>query len=436
MIASENKNIVIKEFENVYAQENLGELFNEKSYKNSKLFILALLIVIGSAILASYFIQYPDIVPTTARVLSVNTPKELIPKTSGKIVNIFAKNGDSIHSGYPILYIESLASHNEILELRCLLYQIVQEIKSNGSINVSKLVFTKFDSLGEVQSDYSLYYSEVTDILDYIDSGFYVNSKKQLIDDKKIIVKERHLLKLQKELVKRDLKLAKESFNTNQYLYENKVLSKQEIRLEESKLISKEMSIPSIDASLTSNDRMENQKIKEINEVDHLISTKKEIFYQKSLAFLSSLDKWVDTYVIKAPKTGIVNYLRPIELYNYIAQNQNIGFVISDTANYFAEMYIPQTGFGKTKLGQAVILRFQAYPHEEFGQLYGKIKFISSNASDSGFLSIVAIDNALSTDKHVNIQHVNGLTAEARIITSNRSLFDRVKNIVFKTIER
>ena len=46
---------------------------------------------------------------------------------------------------------------------------------------------------------------------------------------------------------------------------------------------------------------------------------------------------------------------------------------IRQNISYFVEMLIPQYNFGKVKQGQDVLLKFQAYPFEQYGSVLGKI---------------------------------------------------------------
>jgi hypothetical protein len=50
-----------------------------------------------------------------------------------------------------------------------------------------------------------------------------------------------------------------------------------------------------------------------------------------------------------------------------------------------------QYNFGEIPLGQPILLKFQAYPFEQYGVVNGKIEYINKSPSDSGYL--VKVDN-------------------------------------------
>ena len=65
----------------------------------------------------SYFIQYPDIVSARAKINSINAPKQVIAKSSGRLVKLFIADNHEIQQSDIIGYIESTASHDEVLRL-------------------------------------------------------------------------------------------------------------------------------------------------------------------------------------------------------------------------------------------------------------------------------------------------------------------------------
>ena len=56
---------------------------------------------------------------------------------------------------------------------------------------------------------------------------------------------------------------------------------------------------------------------------------------------------------------------------------------------------MPQYNFGKLKPGQKVLLKFQAYPFQQYGSVAGKIDHISASPSDSGYLAKVILPEGL-----------------------------------------
>ena len=73
-----------------------------------------------------------------------------------------------------------------------------------------------------------------------------------------------------------------------------------------------------------------------------------------------------------------------------------------------------------------MLLKFQAYPYQEFGRVKGKIEFISNAPSDSGYLAKVILPEGLVTNYKKVIQYRTGLSMQADIITDKRRLLERL----------
>lgn len=89
------------------------------------------------------------------------------------------------------------------------------------------------------------------------------------------------------------------------------------------------------------------------------------------------------------------------------------------------EMLIPAYNISKVRTGQEVIIKFQAYPYEQFGSVTGRIASINTSPTDSGFPAKVILPKGLHTNYNRSLQYQNGLSAQADIIVENTSLLER-----------
>ena len=76
----------------------------------TSLFFLVL-VLIGTI---CWFIQYPEIIFSKARLTSINAPKEVFTRTDGKIQVMLVKNGDSVKQGDALAYMESTANPQSV----------------------------------------------------------------------------------------------------------------------------------------------------------------------------------------------------------------------------------------------------------------------------------------------------------------------------------
>src|SRR5690606_42010022 len=74
---------------------------------------LTILLILG----LSFFIRYPEIVPTTMKITTTDAPKIIVSRTAGQLTKLLVADGEWITQDTDIAYIESTADHEQVLEL-------------------------------------------------------------------------------------------------------------------------------------------------------------------------------------------------------------------------------------------------------------------------------------------------------------------------------
>jgi multidrug resistance efflux pump len=397
------------------------------------IFFLGILILL---VAACWFIQYPDMISSKAKLTSINAPKQLITKVPGKLIKMFAKEGEQTQAGKVLGYIESTASHAEVLAIAEKI-NIAQSLLNKNNI---EQIFSSFNSsyqnLGELQSSYQIFEQSYNNFRNYLSGGFYLSKVNMLNKDLAFLQKMHSNLLQQKGLNTEDLNLSQKTYNANKTLNEEKVISDFDYRNENSKLISKKLSLPQISSSIISNEAQQNEKQKEIAELQNTIAQQKNIFTQALHTFNSQIEDWKMKYVLVAPIDGKIAFATFLQENQQLQANQVICFINPENTEYYAEVYIPQTNFGKVKTGQEVLLKFPSYPFQEYGSVSGRIDFISNINTDSGYLAKVILPNGLNTSYKRQVQFRDGLQAQGEIITQNMRLLQRFYYNIVKQVKK
>ena len=194
--------------------------------------------------------------------------------------------------------------------------------------------------------------------------------------------------------------------------------------------------VPQIISLIINNEVLQNEKLKDITELDNIIAQQKEIFIQALNTFKSKIDDWKQKYFLIAPTSGKIAFTTFLQEDQQLQNNQTICFINPENTQYYAEIYIPQVNFGKVKTGQEVLLKFPAYPFQEYGSVNGKIEFISDIITDSGFLAKVILPNGLNTSYKKQVQFRDGLMAQGEIITQNTRLLQRFYQNIAKQFKK
>jgi HlyD family secretion protein len=397
------------------------------------------LFILIAIITATWFIRYPDIVSTKARLASLNAPKEIVVKLDGQLIKLFTKEGDVVKKEQVIGYMESTANPETILFLSSKLDSLRRRLVNNQS-NVTSFSFAfreRWDgSLGELQQPYQTFNQSFILFRSYLSSGFYLRKRSMLMKDMATLQRLDTNLNQQKNLQAEDINLAQQTFVANEQLKNDSVISDFDYRNESSKLLSKKMGLPQISSSIISNEGQQNEKKKEIMELENQISQQKNIFIQALNTFISQVDEWKKKYLLISPVDGKIAFADFMQEHQQLHSNQIICFVNPQNSQYYAELYFPQFNLGKIRTGQQVLLKFPSYPFQEYGNLTGKIEFISTIPTDSGYLAKVSLINGLNTNYDKPIQYREGLIAQGEIITHNMRLLERFYYNIVKEIKK
>ena len=408
--------------------DNFNEILSIDRGHTNKFVIFIYIGVVLSIIISAWYIQYPEIIKTRATLIASNAPKEIISNHEGRIIKLFARDGQTVKSGDILAFLESSAKHEQIIRLNGLLDSTIFDLQKNNTQFIFGRLTRNFDQLGELQQAYQQFIYSFQQFDDYWLNGFYLKKKSTLTEDFIFLLKNYEILKQEKILILKDLNLSEESYKANEQLYNDRVISKLDVRNEESKLLNKQLSLAQINSSLVSNKLLQKEKQKEINELEHSISIQKTIFLQATQTMKSIIEDWEKKYIIKSPITGKLTLLIPLQENTYIKFGKILGLVSPIKNNYYAEITIPQYNFGKADINQIVQFRFDAYPYQEYGFVEGRIIYISDIPTDSGFVAHVQVPSTIITNQNKKLKYREGLKAEALIITKQNKLVDRFLN--------
>lgn len=384
--------------------------------------------------LICWLIKYPDIVSTPATLTSINPPKTIITNTNGKLIKLFVKENDTVSKNQIIGYVEAIANHEEVLKLATKLNSIQTLLDNNNSELIQPLLSTSFNNLGELQTNYQTFATAFLNFKNYLSNGFYLRKKSMLAKDMSNYRRLHNNLNEQKSFYEQDLALSQKNFDANKSLNNDKVIADVEFRIESSKLIGKKLSLPQITSSIISNESQQNEKQKEIAELENMIAQQKNIFIQALNTFKSQVDDWKKRFLLIAPINGKISFATFMQENQQLQANQIVCFVNPENSEYYAQINIPQSNFGKVSLGQTVLLKFSSYPFQEYGAVKGKINFISHIPTDSGYLARVILTDGLNTSYKKVVQYRDGLIAQGEIVTKDLRLLQRFYYNIVKQI--
>lgn len=394
-------------------------------------------VVLAIVAIFTWLIKYPDTVNSAARLTGTNAPKPIIAHLPGRLQLLLKNNGDPVNKNDIIGCVETTADVEEVLKFETFINELFQIMISNNAERIETMMNQSFSSLGELQSEYQSFIQSYLPFRDYV-LGDYVREKKSLLNkDINIVNRNRQLLKEQEKLNQQDLDLNYTTLNKNKKLLEEQLISEQEYRELTSQHINKKMSEPQMKSGYISNESQLNAISKELLEIDNMVAKHKTEFRQAVYKLKSRIDEWKQQHLLIASENGKLSFSSFLQENQVVEAGQVLAYITPDHSSIFMETLVPQNNFGKVATGQKVILRFDAYPWQEFGTITGTIEYISSIPVDSGYyLAKIHLPEKLLTNYNKEIPFVEGLLAQSEIITKDMRLAESLFYDLVKTIRK
>lgn len=370
----------------------------------------------------TFFIRYPEVVPVSMKFNTSSAPKVLTSKISGNLVKILVKDGMAVDKNTDIAYVESVADHNQVLNL---LDKMKQVRSSTIELADLKDIVTPTElELGELQNSYQNFYLAYLNYVAINKEGIYQKRKNFIQNEVKYINEQSQRIQQSFDLQKRELALAEEEYAKYQILAKKKVISQLELQQKEALLLAKRQSIPQTENTIISNQSSRLSKDKEMSEINNQMFEEEKKFYQSLNTFISDAENWKKQYVISSPSKGTLIYGDFLQENQLIKMGEELFYVNANKDDYYGEILIPQSKSSKVKIGQKVLIKVQSYPYQEYGYLRGKIDYISDiPIRDSVFFSKVILKRS-QQDSVIKLKP--GILADADIITEDKSIIKRI----------
>jgi len=387
-----------------------------------------LLVLLG----LSYFIRYPDKIIARGILSAENPPIEVKSKVGGVIEKIFVSNQMEVAQDDPLLYIKNTAAAGDIKAIESFI-----ELYENKSITKAQLKnkIPRSLNLGALQSMHGqlvLKIDEYTNALGFEDVDVQIRSKSNEIQNiEKLntsVEKEKVILQAELDLVKAEASRAKKMLDKG-------IISIQAREKAESKYLQYQQKYERLSSSIISNNvRMERLRLEQVQlrEGREKAISSFEFEIAKLVSNLKSgLAQWKDEFYLVAAESGTFSLNAAISEKMSIEKEESIGYIINaDAGKKFIQILVPAQGIGKIQNGNTAIVKFDAYPHKEFGVLSATVADISivpkRQDDDINYEVELAIPYKLITSYNRELPYQSNSAVTAEIITDNKTVLERI----------
>lgn len=151
-------------------------------------------------------------------------------------------------------------------------------------------------------------------------------------------------------------------------------------------------------------------------------------------------------FVVTAAQEGVVTAMT-VELGQTVVVNQALASILPSGSTLEAEIYAPSRSIGFVKPGMQVLLRYQAYPYQKFGQYSATIREVASTSLRPEELALPGAANTANNEPVYRIrltlskQNVmaygkslplkSGMLVDASILLEQRRLYEWVLEPLF-----
>lgn len=387
------------------------------------------------------FIQYPDVLEGKAVVTTNPLPIRLKTNTSSGITAIFVRDKEAVIQGTPIAELRSNIDYKSILALSALSDSVQHFLRNGNDAGLDDLLQQPLYSLGDAQIVYNQLLQRVNAYVLQSREDVYARRVQNLREQVGRYKSMETVATVQDRLSAESLQQAGRELTANEALYRNKVISKEDYLDKEGRLIEKSSSLQRqykdmIQQSIIAGESKRQLLDLQSEKVEKLRTSRLNI--EESVRNLQNfIQSWKLQYLITAPYDGTVHFLRMIALNEQIEPGEELFAVTPKHFTYLARVAMPPSGLGKIRIGQKAHLLLVQFPYNEFGFLEGEVSQVNSmqtktTAADgdkSSYQVIIKLPDTLITSFHKTLPYAPEMIAEARIITRERNLAQRLVSV-------
>ena len=381
-------------------------------------------------LIGSFFFKYPDIITTKLQLTGVFPPAEINARVSGKITKLFIADKQKVKENEILAEIENTCSFDDFVYLKNQIDSITK-FTSNFNELIINYRPKQHLNLGELQSYYSKFASQITEFSDFVKLDYHNNKIAGI--NKQITTYRKYILNLKKQLsiVKSDLQLTRKQFKRDSLLFCDKVISEVEYEKSKSSYLLKKSSL------INSKNTISNTEITISNLKQNILDLqlqkieKTQIQKIQILATIellrSQILKWEQNYIIKSPINGTISFTNFRNINQNVKAGETVFTVLPEkTSKLIAYAKISLSGAGKIKSGQQVNIRFDDFPEVHFGKVKGKIESVSLVSSNKFYIAKISFPDSLTTNYGKTLPFKQNMTGTGDIITEELPLIVRL----------
>jgi hypothetical protein len=380
----------------------------------------------------SFFFKYPDIVRGDVVITTENPPVWIVAKSTGKIKELLCGDKQIVTQGELLAVIDNSASTIEAQTVNRLLSTV--HISDSLFFIPKELIFKPYE-LGVMQSNFSAFTKAAMNYDNFLSLNLINQEKRALhrqITDRKIYFSN---LSRQLEMKKEELTIAKSTYERENNLFAQKVISQYDREVAEQNYLNKQQEVQQLQTSI-SLEKVESGRMSEsASKLSfQYLQEKRQLFTELQSAYrelVTEIENWKQTYLLIASQAGILTFNTFWKQNQFINAGDKVFAIVSQKPGaIIGKIKVAASGSGKIHIGQQVNIKVAGYPYLEYGILQGRIRNVSLVTNNDFYTVEVDLYKGLHSTVNKELRFTGELTGTAEIITENRSLIERISTPV------
>ena len=393
--------------------------------------IVVITIVIILLIAGAAWFKYPDRIISQIQLTTDHPPVYLVARTTAKISEFFVQENQEVNEGELLVVLESSADYKDILKARQALSALPG---SPGQADTSLLTGIQNLGnleLGSLQGSFAGLQKSIQSYLDFIKFDKYEMRIQGLEKELRNYRIHYDRLYTQRVLKEDELKIGEKQYNRMKELHGSGTISDLEFESAEQQYLSLKYQMELARSELSNTSITMGQKEQQLDELK--ISKQEDEYENYSLIienkdkFLGELADWELKYLMVSPIQGQISLSKFWSVNQEVKEGSRVLAIVREENDpILGKVILPNIGAGKVKPGQPVIIKFDRYPHMEFGMVSGVVNSISRVPDEASYYVEVGFPGGLNTSYDKSLEFTQEMTGQAEIITEDRSFLVRI----------
>jgi multidrug resistance efflux pump len=417
---------------------------------------VALLMVVLA--LLSYFIKYPDVVTAKVVLTTENPPIRVMAKTGGRVSEILIKNNEMVTQGQVLCVMENTGNWRDVLKLEGRLKSMGASIagdfnrpidKTHGRLSNGRLKSPAIDgyralNLGALQNSYSTFTQNLKDYQYFLErNGVLVKIQHLTQQIESLRALNANLMK-QKTIQAKEFELTEKDLKRQNQLHTEGVISDAEFEKTNTQYFQQKRQIEANEAAFINNEMQIHQNEAQISDLSQVkndnLNTKSATVQEDIRRLKAAIEEWKQMYLVVAPIAGTTSFSKIWSPQQSIGTGEEVLTIVPTPPQYsyqneiknkkIIKAVLPLANSAKVKIGLKSNIKFEAYPHQEYGVIQGIVENISlvPQASKDGdyYLLEMSVNDSLSTTYGKKLMMKQEMQGSANIITEDRRVVERL----------